>query len=64
MIHILSLATSANLTIAAQSRHIEAGALLLNVSFAKSLRLSFAALINRNLVCRIVDIHWNQPAER
>jgi phosphatidylserine/phosphatidylglycerophosphate/cardiolipin synthase-like enzyme len=56
--------TSANLTTAAQSRNIEAGALLRDVSFAKSLRLQFEALINRNLVCRVPDVHWSQPAER
>ena len=54
----------ANLTTAAQSRNIEAGALLRDVSFVKSLRLQFEALINRNLVCRVPDVHWSQPAER
>lgn len=48
-----ALVTSANLTEAAQTRNIEAGVLLTDPSFAKSLRLQFEALINRKLVQRI-----------
>ena len=55
--------TSANPTTAAQSRNIEVGSLLHDVSFAKSLRLQFEALINRHSVCRVPDFYWNQPAE-
>lgn len=45
-----ALVTSANLTTAAQSRNIEAGVLLQDPAFAKSLRLQLEALINRGLV--------------
>jgi len=48
-----SFVTSANLTEAAQSRNIEAGALLHDPAFAKNLRLQFEALINRKLVLPI-----------
>lgn len=48
-----SFVTSANLTEAAQSRNIEAGVLLHDSAFAKSLRLQFEALINRKLVLPI-----------
>ncbi|MEZ4394218.1 MAG: DISARM system phospholipase D-like protein DrmC [Polyangiales bacterium] len=45
--------TSANLTEAAHGRNIEAGALLIDPRFARSLRIQFESLINRGYVRRL-----------
>ena len=51
--------TSANFTEAAHERNIEAGVLIDDTNFAKSICFQIDSLVNRNLLCRLAGIDLN-----